>query len=217
MLWKPIERGREGLPFHPLILRKCSLIFRQSQMFLLEENEAACGLQEHAALVCTCSLSKTKHGGGGGRKNLRDGVLLPSASRSAESAFLCPSPTPPSSVSLCCFLFTTKALFFPSPLRPSSIFHLGFPDLCLCILRPSPCPAKGPAASDERRAKPEPRSIRHPFALSSGTPPSLSPSLSHPSSIHSPSSSVLPGLPRLGSLHFSTRCDGERTQLACCS
>lgn len=214
MLWKPIERGREGLPFHPLFLRKCSLIFRQSQMFLLEENEAACGLQEHAALVCTCSLSKTKHGGE--EKPERRGLAPISVPFCRVSV-----PLPITDPSLLCLSLLlslyNQSPFFPSPLRPSSIFHLGFPDLCLCILRPSPCPAKGPAASDERRAKPEPRSIRHPFALSSGTPPSLSPSLSHPSSIHSPSSSVLPGLPRLGSLHFSTRCDGERTQLACCS
>ncbi|KAI3365961.1 hypothetical protein L3Q82_009793 [Scortum barcoo] len=71
---------------------------------------------------------------------------------------------------------------------------------------PPLCPAKGLAAPMKRRAKPEPESIRHPFALS------LPPSSSHPSSTLSPSLSS-PCSPRLGSPHFSTRRDGEHSGL----
>ena len=90
-------------------------------------------------------------------------------------------PLPPLSPSVA-FSLQPKH-FFSSPFCPSSIFHLDIPDLCLCILRPFLCPAKGLAASEERRAKPEPQSIRHPFALSSGYPPPFS--LSIPSLFHS--------------------------------
>lgn len=137
-----------------------------------------------------------------------------------------PCTPPPFPVSLTCFLFTTKALFLSFLSLPSSFIFISSSCTPSCLRIFPSClssaPAKGLCSPDERRAKPEPESIRHPFALSPNPPPPpLRPSLCIPSLSHAlslpPSSSRLHGLPRLGSLHFSTRWDGERTRRGYCS
>lgn len=86
-------------------------------------------------------------------------------------AYHCP---PPFSVSLS-FAFSLHREHLTS-LCPSSIFHLDFPNSYLCLHPPSsPLPWSGTGNLDERRTKPEPKSIPHLF-----------PTLSHPSFIYSP-------------------------------
>lgn len=169
----------------------------------------------HSVWVCTRtnSLSETKLERK--KKNLRDGVLLPSASHSAESAFLCLSPLSSSLPSLSlsvAFSLQPKHFYslFLSFHHVSSWFPLlAPPPSSASSLHPLLCPAKGLAdrmnggQSQSHRA-----SVIHSLRP---TPHPL------PRSLSQPSSSLLLWLPRLGSLHFSMRWDGEHSQRAHCS
>lgn len=141
--------------------------------------------QQIKVRVLECHIFRLKHffkakWGRGEEKPERRG-LAPISVPFCRVSFPLPITAPLPSLYLS-VAFSLHPKHLTSPFCPSSIFHLDIPDSYLCILPPSsPLPCKGTGSPDEWRAKPEPKSIRHPFALSP-TPPSLS----VPSLVHSP-------------------------------